>query len=161
MCLTLANTSLWLVYLTLCASIWQDLAAYASFLYRATLIGQIKMTYSVVIVFTLLASLHGVHARATIVADMQEVFNTHYSTLYYAITTHAYTHEHDLTISSNRCTSAYISTSLSVLHVATDHAYVLCDQSIQMFSLLVHTHWLTVTRSNLHVCATCRSAPMV
>jgi hypothetical protein len=49
----------------------QDLAAYASLLYTAALTGWIKLLYTVVIAFALVASLHGVSTRAEILMDMQ------------------------------------------------------------------------------------------
>ncbi|CAM9125730.1 unnamed protein product, partial [Discosporangium mesarthrocarpum] len=49
-----------------------DLGAYASLLYKAALTGWIKIVYTVMIAFALMASLHGVHTRATILMDMQE-----------------------------------------------------------------------------------------
>lgn len=50
-----------------------DLGAYASLLYTAALTGTIKVVYTVVVAFALVASLHGVHTRAMIILDMQEV----------------------------------------------------------------------------------------
>lgn len=50
-----------------------DLGAYASLLYTAALTGAMKIVYTVVVTFVLTASLHGVHTRAIIILDMQEV----------------------------------------------------------------------------------------
>lgn len=50
-----------------------DLGAYASLLYTATLTGAMKIVYTIVVAFALMASLHGVHTRAIIILDMQEV----------------------------------------------------------------------------------------
>lgn len=50
-----------------------DLGAYASLLYTAALTGATKIVYTIVVVFALVASLHGVHTRAIIILDMQEV----------------------------------------------------------------------------------------
>lgn len=50
-----------------------DLGAYASLLYTAALTGAMKVLYTIVVAFALVASLHGVHTRAMIILDMQEV----------------------------------------------------------------------------------------
>jgi len=50
-----------------------DLGAYASLLYTAALTGAMKVVYTIVVAFALVASLHGVHTRAMIILDMQEV----------------------------------------------------------------------------------------
>lgn len=50
-----------------------DLGAYASLLYTAALTGAMKVLYTIVVAFALVASLHGVHTRAKIILDMQEV----------------------------------------------------------------------------------------
>lgn len=50
-----------------------DLGAYASLLYTAALTGEMKVVYTIVVAFALVASLHGVHTRAMIILDMQEV----------------------------------------------------------------------------------------
>lgn len=50
-----------------------DLGAYASLLYTAALTGAMKIVYTIVVAFALMASLHGVHTRAIIILDMQEV----------------------------------------------------------------------------------------
>eukprot|EP00903_Cladosiphon_okamuranus_P019408 g17844.t1 len=49
-----------------------DLGAYASLLYTAALTGAMKVLYTIVVAFALVASLHGVHTRAMIILDMQE-----------------------------------------------------------------------------------------
>ncbi|CAN0361085.1 unnamed protein product, partial [Ectocarpus sp. 12 AP-2014] len=49
-----------------------DLGAYASLLYTAALTGAMKLVYTIVVAFALVASLHGVHTRAMIILDMQE-----------------------------------------------------------------------------------------
>ncbi|CAM9201923.1 unnamed protein product [Chrysoparadoxa australica] len=49
-----------------------DLGAYASLLYAAALTGWMKIIYTVVVAFAIVASLHGVHTRAHIILDMQE-----------------------------------------------------------------------------------------
>lgn len=49
-----------------------DLGAYASLLYTAALTGAMKIVYTIVLAFALMASLHGVHTRAFIIMDMQE-----------------------------------------------------------------------------------------
>ena len=51
-----------------------DLGAYASLLYTAALTGAMKVVYTIVVAFALVASLHGVHTRAMIILDMQEVY---------------------------------------------------------------------------------------
>lgn len=53
-----------------------DLGAYASLLYTAALTGAMKVLYTIVVAFALVASLHGVHTRAMIILDMQEVGST-------------------------------------------------------------------------------------
>lgn len=53
-----------------------DLGAYASLLYTAALTGAMKVVYTIVVAFALVASLHGVHTRAMIILDMQEVRRT-------------------------------------------------------------------------------------
>ena len=50
-----------------------DLGAYASLLYTAALTGTMKIVYTIVVAFALMASLHGVHTRAILILDMQEV----------------------------------------------------------------------------------------
>ncbi|CAM9723101.1 unnamed protein product [Laminaria digitata] len=49
-----------------------DLGAYASLLYTAALTGAMKIVYTIVVAFALVASLHGVHTRAILILDMQE-----------------------------------------------------------------------------------------
>ncbi len=53
------------------ADLMSDLGAYASLLYTASLIGWIKVLYTVFIVFALVASLHGVYIRVSMLVDMQ------------------------------------------------------------------------------------------
>lgn len=60
-----------------------DLGAYASLLYTAALTGAMKVVYTIVVAFALVASLHGVHTRAMIILDMQEVRKTMRLTLRY------------------------------------------------------------------------------
>lgn len=55
-----------------------DLGAYASLLYTAALTGGMKIVYTIVLAFALMASVHGLRTRAIILLDMQEARRRHH-----------------------------------------------------------------------------------
>lgn len=62
-----------------------DLGAYASLLYTAALTGAMKIVYTIVVAFALVASLHGVHTRAILILDMQEVCMFAYTLFFFFV----------------------------------------------------------------------------